>query len=274
MSAADTAKSINAFLKRQPKGDVPPPPSDREPIGELVYSFLLWEASTSRADNAYKRILSQFVDFNDLRVSRRPELEAALGKTYPNIDERIMRLQAALQDVYVREYEVSLGVLDKLSKRDARKYLESLEGMPPYVAARVTLFVLGAHAVPVERRLLDQLIEAGVLEEGTDIEKAQGLLERHIKAEDGVAAYQKLQNFAENGGAKKRVTSQKKAASQKKATTRKKTTAAKTTTRKKSASAASGSTSRAAGSRSASKGSTTRKKAAARSASSKRASRS
>jgi hypothetical protein len=270
VSAADTSKAIHSFIKRLPKGDVEPPPEDREPIAELVYSFLLWESTTARADNAFKRVTSQFVDFNDLRVSRPIEVEFALGKTYPLLDERIMRLQASLQDIYVREYEVSLH-LEKLSKRDARKYLESLEGMPPFVAARTTLFVLGAHAMPIEQRLLDYLIEAGVLDDGTDLEKAQGLFERHVKAEDCLAAYLKLQHFAERGPQKKRSTTQRKAASRKKTTTKK-----QQSTRKKAAGAkagASGKRSTTGAKSSTGRAATSRKKPSSK-ASSRRASRS
>jgi hypothetical protein len=228
-------KSINAFLAKLPKGDTPPPPDERTAIEELVYSFLLWESSVQRADNAFKRCQSSFVDLNDLRVSRSNEVQAVLGKTYPLLEERVERLQASLHEIYIREYEVSLAQLDELSKRDARRYLESLEGMVPFVAARVMLFKLGAHAVPIERRLLEKLIEEGVLEADTDIAKAQGALERHIKADDATAAALKLQSFSEgatapparsNSGSKKRTASKKR--------TTKKTSTKKTTRKKRS----------------------------------------
>ncbi len=199
MSAADQAKQINAFINKLPKGDTTPPPEDRTPIEELVYAFLLWESTQSRADNAMKRINATFVDLNDLRVSRDREVAAALGKTYPLLEERVMRLQASLEEVYIREYEVNLDAAAKLSKRDARKYIETLEGMVPFVAARLMLFKFEAHAIPVEQRLIDKLITAGVLDEGTDIAKAQGLLERHIKSEDALDAAIKFQEFSENG---------------------------------------------------------------------------
>ena len=223
MSVAETTKQINSFIKRLPRSDVAPPPEDREPIAELVYAFLLWESTTARADHAFKRVCDQFVDFNDLRVSRPVEVAVALGKTSPHLDERIMRLQAALKDLYLREYEVSLNNAAQMSKRDARKYVETLEGAPPFVAARVTLFSLGGHAVPVEQRLLDALINAGLMDADCDVVKAQGLLERYIKAEDGVQAYLKLQHFSETGGVKKRAGTERKRAPSGDATSRKRT---------------------------------------------------
>lgn len=196
--SASTTRSLTAFIGKLPKGDIEPPPAERSAIEELVYAFLLWESSTSRADNALKRLQSAFVDLNDLRVSRPAELHAALGKTYPLLEERVARLQASLHEIYLREYEVSLDAAEALSKRDAKKYLDSLEGMVPFVAARVLLFKLGAHAVPVEQRLVDRLIEAGCLEESADVEKAQGTLERQVKADDAEKTALKLQNLAEH----------------------------------------------------------------------------
>jgi endonuclease III len=249
VSVSESTKAITSFIKRLPKGDCVPPPEGRSTIEELVYSFLLWESTTSRADNAFKRVGEQFVDLNDLRVSREAEVQAALGKTYPLLEERVLRMHSALQDIYRREHEVSLASLEPMSKRDARKYLESLEGMVPYVAARVTLFSLGGHAIPVEERLVRYLESANVVEEGADVVKVTGSFERQIKAEDAVQSYLKLQHFSETGGGKsggartttrkkttaaKRTTSKKKAASKSRAAKTSKKTTKRTTTRKKS----------------------------------------
>lgn len=230
MSVAETTKSITSFVKRLPKGDCEPPPDGRTAVEELVYSFLLWESTTSRADNAFKRVGEQFVDLNDLRVSRHAEVAAVLGKTYPLLDERVMRIDSALNDVYRREHEVSLASLESMSKRDARKYLESIEGVVPFVVARVTLFSLGAHALPVEDRLVRRLEEAGVLEPGSNPAKAAGSLERQVKADEAVGAYLKLQHFSEHGVGAGRT------ASTRKTTTAKKAAASKRTVTKKKAS--------------------------------------
>ncbi len=196
-SGIDHGKKINALLRKLKK-----PGEDacieREPIEQLIYSILLWEAPQQKADAAMKRVLAGVVDFNELRVMRMEDVSAILGKTYPRCTERAERIKAALHEIYLREYEVSLDNCLGLSKREGRKYLETLEGMPPFAAARMTLLCLGGHAVPVDGRLLDRLIDGGVLEEETDIERATGILERHIKAEDGRDAHLKLLSWVED----------------------------------------------------------------------------
>jgi hypothetical protein len=233
VSARDTAKALNALIKKLPKGDAEAPPPDRSPIEELVYSFLLWESSAQRADNAFKRCLANFVDLNDLRVSRPAEVHLALGKTYPRLEERTDRLQASLHEIYLREHEVSLDNAASMNKRDARKYLESLEGMVPFVAARVMLFNLGAHAVPLEQRLADKLADAEALDDADDLAKAQSILERQIKADDAIPSYLKLQSFSESAAkAAKPKTRSTKAASKKRSAKKTRSIKASSSTKK------------------------------------------
>jgi hypothetical protein len=171
---------------------------DLEPIRQLVYSFLLWDCTTNRADNAFKRLEDTYVDMNDLRVSRTEEIMGVLGKTYPRADERVARIKASLRDIYLREHAVSLASLREGGKREARKYLESLEGMHHFVAARVALLGMDSHAVPIEERLYDKFIKAEIFEPDTPIEKAAGSIERHVKASEGLETYLLLQSYSED----------------------------------------------------------------------------
>lgn len=201
MSSPDHAKNLTALLKKlRSRYDVPEAVA-RPPLEEFVYSFLLWEASHSKADAAIKRITSTVVDFNELRVCRPPELMAFFGKSYPRAEERSLRLRAALQDLYLREYEVSLDAAVAMNKRDARKYIETLNGLPPFVVSRVMLLVFGAHAMPVDDRTMHKLIAAEVVEHGSDLVKAAGILERHVKAEEAVEVHELLQAWSEDSSA-------------------------------------------------------------------------
>jgi len=168
-----------------------------DPTHQLVYSFLLWEASTAKADLAWKRVQSAVVDMNELRICLFDEIVAILGERYPRVEERAMRLRAALNDIYKREHAVTLEPLKKLNKREARQMVESLDGVPQYVAARVMLIGLGGHAAPIDERLLAALISVGALPEDTTLEKGASILERQIKAADALEAHLVLQSWAE-----------------------------------------------------------------------------
>lgn len=201
MSTADHAKNLGGLLRSLKTAyDVEPPP-ERGAIDELVLSFLMWEATAAKAEAALKRVHSGVVDFNELRVCKAPEIVGMLGKQYPRVEERAQRLRAALNEIYLREFAVSLDACAALSKRDARRYIETLEGVPAYVAARVVLLRLGGHALPVDERLLGRLIESNVVEPGDDVAKASGILERHVKAGEGVFAHQLLQAWSDDASA-------------------------------------------------------------------------
>ncbi len=198
MTASATTESIQAFIKRlksaAPEVEAFP---ERPPTEELVYSLLLWESTLAKAELALKRIESSVADVNELRVCLPDEIHTMLGERYPLAPERAHRIRSALQDIYIREYAVSVDHLASLPKREARKYLETLHGAPSFVAARVTLLSLGGHAVPVDQKLLDLLIEHGVIEEGVSVERAASVLERHIKAADAREAHHLLQLFSD-----------------------------------------------------------------------------
>ncbi len=200
MTTPNHADLLSALLKRLRKDfkvEAPSAPSD--PMEELVRSFLLYDSTSAKADNAYKRIRSTVVDFNDLRACLNEELVAMLGERYPGGEERATRLRATLHDIFKREHAVSLESLRAMQKRDARAYLVSLDGMAPFVAARVVLLSLGGHAAPVDERLVDALIDEEVVEPGSDVAKAAGVLERAIKATEAVEAHLLLWEWSSGG---------------------------------------------------------------------------
>ena len=215
MSKKDPAQTLASVMKRAKAKPVESPALTEEglvdPIAELTLSFLLWEAPFTRARTAYKRVADHAIDHNDLRVTRPEDLAAILGKTYPLALERCERLHLSLEAVYAREYAVSLDNAQSLGKREGRKYLESIDDMPAYVAARTSLVAFGSHAVPVDERTLARLIDAGVFDEGTTVAEAQGSLERAVKAADAADFHGRMTDWLDKpaGGATRKKTSKK-----------------------------------------------------------------
>lgn len=198
MSTHDHGKALNSLLRSIKNKYEPAEQPVRSPLDELIYSFLLWEATAQKADAAFKRLMHHVVDHNELRVCRPGEVAAVLGKLYPLTEERSMRLRASLHEIYLREFAVSLDKCAGMSKRDARKYLETLDGMTPFVAARVVLLRLDGHAIPVDEKLLSRLIDQEVLEEDMDPARAEGVLERHVKADDALRIHLILQAWSDD----------------------------------------------------------------------------
>ncbi len=227
MSSGQNVDQIHALLKKlRPKYAPAETPTQEDPLRQLLYSFLLWETVSSKADAAMRRIEDSIVDINELRISLLDEVTAMLGERYPNCEERARRLQSTLHSIYLNEHAISLEGLVKMPKKESKKYLAALEGIPQFVAARVTLLSLGGHAIPVDERLLERLVGSGVFEEGVDAAKAASSLERAIKATDGVDAHLTLQAWCDDknakipsvAGTKSRPASRKKTSKKKKST--------------------------------------------------------
>lgn len=198
---------LTALLKKHPTATHAPLPelvAQKDPVATLVFSFLLWEATTAQAVEAYGRLSECMVDFNDLRVSLASDVTATLGPRYPRAEERAKRLRATLNDLFKREHAVKFPV-EKGGKRDIRAYVESLEGMVvPFVGCRLLLLCFGAHGIPADEQTRAMLADAGVCEGGIDLMDLSNALARHVKAEQAEAAHGSIQMHVDHAHAELR----------------------------------------------------------------------
>ena len=197
----DSSKKLNNLLRKLKK-QTPPAESNGpvDPIEVLVKSFLIWESTTAKATAAYKRVMDQVVDFNDLRVSMPHELVELIGPRYPMALERCQRLRACLRHTFKREHAMSLERLHGMGRREVKQYLRSLDGISSYTADRVTLLCFDAHCVPVDERLRRTLIKEGACQESVEIADLSSWLARQVKAADGLATHRALQAWSDRVG--------------------------------------------------------------------------
>jgi endonuclease III len=167
-------------------------------LGEFVRSFMIWESTTAKAEAVLKRMADAVVDFNELRVCLPDELAGMMGERYPRVEERALRLRAALNEIYHRQHAVTLEPLLTMNKRDAKDYLDSLEGVPRFVSARLLLLCLGSHAAPTDGRITRRLVESHVVENGSTPEAAGAALERLVRAGEMIDVYRLLQAWADD----------------------------------------------------------------------------
>ena len=158
----------------------PTPPTDL--IELLIESFLLTDASRDQTAHAMSRIRHDMVDFNDLRVE-------TIGVRYPEAPDRCVLLRRALHDIFKRQHKVSLEHLTTIPKRDAKSYIENLDGIPSFVAARVCLLGLNIHAVPMDRTTIRLLVESDILTSAGSAADISQLMLRHVRAEDAVSTH-------------------------------------------------------------------------------------
>lgn len=168
---------------------------------ELVFAYLVWEAGEKRARAVAAKLCETFVDLNEMRVCLPSELAAFFGQTYPRAAERAERMRASLNDIYDRQHAVTLVALVSMNKREARAYLESIEGIPPYVAARTLLLGLGGHAFPLDERLARVLMNENALADAGDLSAASAWLERQVRSGEAAGALAALEALCESSPA-------------------------------------------------------------------------
>lgn len=209
MSSSDPAKAFAALLKRlrgKYEGAAPVIPDDPVAHGaslmeQLIYSFMLWEASSVQAKQAARKLSESFADLNELRVAFPHETAGVLGERYPLAVERCLRLRCVLQELYQREHVMSMVSLIAAGKREARQYLESMQGMPAFVAARMLALGLGGHAVPADYRLMELLSGEKAMPEDVDSPgEASAWLERQVRASEAGVVASVLQGWSDEKG--------------------------------------------------------------------------
>jgi len=184
-------------LKYAPEQIVP-----AKPVPQVVAAFMQWESTSKAADTALNRLWSQLIDLNDLRVSHPHELIEILGSRYPRAQERVDRLHDVLQEIYVREHDMTMRSLHNKGKKEVRAYLDTLPGMVPYVAAQVTLLCYDGHAVPVDPTLAELLMNQLVFEEEATDGEIASFLERQVRAGQGEEVHSVLRAWVDAGNSR------------------------------------------------------------------------
>lgn len=173
-----------AYAKLRHASPQPTIPELDDPLVRLAVAILGVGSSDEEGAAAVQRAREVMVDWNEMRVSSAPELNQATGNVLPQGVQRCQQLILALQAMFDRDNRLSLDPLKASARREARHYLEELEGVDEYAVASVILWSLGGHAIPVNDRLLEALRSAELIRPEATRAEVQAFLERHISADE------------------------------------------------------------------------------------------
>lgn len=182
--SAYAKKLKQAYAKIRGKSEPPPSEDGVDPVQHLILAILSQETTIARGRKALKKINDDMVDLNDLRVSTSAEISESITRHIPRSVQRAKRLLRVLDSIYQREYTVSLQTLRGKGIRDVKQYLDTLDGMTPYVSGSVILWSLGGHAIPVNDPTLAWLQDQDLVHPAAEPAEVQSYLERHVSAAD------------------------------------------------------------------------------------------
>lgn len=174
-------KGYERFRQTSPQPTIP---DADDPVRRLAIAILGVSCGDAVAGDAVDQLLSVMVDWNEVRISNTYEVKRAMGDAVPDGLSRAQLLIHALQCIYHHENRMSLDRLESVGRREAREYLEGLDGVDEYAVASVLLWSLGGHAIPVDNRLLQSLRDADLVHPAATRSEVQAFLERHVSATD------------------------------------------------------------------------------------------
>jgi hypothetical protein len=196
---ADELKSLNRKLVREHKPGEKP---ELEPLWGLVRGAMSYDVPDSRVEDAIKVIQKEFVDLNELRVATELEVQDLLGVRYPQIEQRVKLITAAMNAIFEKEHTLDLARLKTISRRDARHFIHDLPEMNAFTEGYMMLMSFDGHSFPLDEQMLEYLRGEEIVEEVTPVEEAQKFVEHHLKAEEMYPFYVSLRAAAAAGGAK------------------------------------------------------------------------
>lgn len=178
---ADNLKSLHKRLLRDGK---PEPKTAIDPLRALVLGILSFDATDAKAEGAMAIIDKEFVDLNELRVATELETIQIIGPRYPAIERRVTMFREILNAIFEKEHTLSFERLKTLAKKEARTLLKELPEMTPFIEGYTLQYGLDVAAMPVDDAMIEALVEADAIEEGTSLDDAQKFLEGHLKADE------------------------------------------------------------------------------------------
>lgn len=185
MASKNRAALINKVLKVVKKHYKPAAaPKDRSLLQHLLFACCLENSPHEPAEKVFQSLITDYFDWNEVRVSTIRELAEAL-KPLNDPQDAATRLKRVLQSVFETHYSFDLEPMKKQNIGQAVKTLEKYNGSTPFIVAYVTQHALGGHAIPINQGLLESMRIVGVV---SDAEAAKGTvpgLERIVPKSKG-----------------------------------------------------------------------------------------
>ena len=151
-------------------------------IDEVVMTVLSQHTSDINSGRAFRGLRERFDTWED--VLHAPTDEVADSIRSGGIAQvKAARIQQILSEIERREGGLDLTGLSQLPDDEVNEYLCSLPGVGPKTAACVLLFSMNRPAFPVDTHVHRVTRRLGLIDEKTNAEKAQRLLEPRIPPE-------------------------------------------------------------------------------------------
>lgn len=189
-------KKIRKMLSSMSRKAQPQAPQGLDAFGLLIEAILQADVPRKAAAGVIEELRAEFVDYNELRVAPVKDITDCMPREFWSAREKAEGLIRSLNAIFDRTCSMSMQHLEKMPKRELRKYLAEI-GLSQYAVALVTMLIFGGHAIPVDQSLVDALEMEKLIAPRSDLADVQGFLERIIAQKDDYAAHEFFRDFVE-----------------------------------------------------------------------------
>ena len=167
-------KKLFPIIKKHYKVHVPK--GDKPVLETMLYAISLEDSTVEEADLSFKRLLTEFPDLNEVRVSTVGEIERAfVGQ--PASEWRAFRVISVLKFVFDKSYAFEFeGLRAKKTLDLATKQLAKIKDLSPFVRDYTLHEVTGAHLIPIDPAMSRLLIWLGMAMPGQTQEQIGELM--------------------------------------------------------------------------------------------------
>lgn len=171
-------------------------PEDRETVLEhLIFAALLENAPQAAASEAFRRLRTEFFDWNEIRVSTVRDL-SEIAAELPDPGGAALRIKQPLQSLFESSYSFDLEGLRKLTINQALERIDKIKGVTTFMRSYVVQHALGGHTIPLDDAALAVLFVAGLADESEMRTRSVAGLERAIPKNKGIAFAAMLHHWA------------------------------------------------------------------------------
>ncbi|MBN2217123.1 MAG: hypothetical protein JW719_07085 [Pirellulales bacterium] len=186
MSAPSRSAQFTKLHKVLKKHYKPVSVSAERPVLEhLIFACLLEDAPYEVAEETFAKMVEEYFDWNEIRVSSVRELTETLARL-PDPPAAATRLKQVLQHVFEASYSFDLEGLRKKNLGPAAETIKKIKGATPFGVAYVVQSALGGHSIPLDAGTLEVM---RILDLATDKEveeRSIAGLERAIAKNKGI----------------------------------------------------------------------------------------
>ena len=191
--------NLSKFWKKVKPKNAVETPKYADPSDAMVFAVLLEKFGTAKAEKYIKKFNSNFVDWNDVRVSRDEEIIEVLGGESDLNNYVAANMRNSLQAVFERNDCLELNYIIEFGKRKAFEELEKMKVLTDFVLNYIMLVCLDSHSIPVNEKMAEFLKSNEIVHEDSSIEDIKSFLERQIPAAQNYQFFASIIELSEKG---------------------------------------------------------------------------